>query len=73
MSAVRRARRTTLRRTDLETAYAFAAEHGLAVSGLRVDPAGGFVLDFGSSGVANDDAIDRELAALEERHGQGRA
>lgn len=69
----KRIRRPVLRRTDLDTAYRFAAENGLAVRGLSVAPDGGFSLDFGPPGTANDDAIDRELALLEQRHGQHRA
>lgn len=66
-------RRPSLRKSDLETAYAFAAEHGLGVRALRVGGDGGFSLDFGDPGAANDDAIDRELALLEARHGSSRA
>lgn len=69
----KRIRRPTLRQSDLKTAYAFAEKHGLLVRSLRVDAGGGFSLDFGPQDTANDDAIDRELALLEERHGQGRA
>jgi len=65
------ARRQGLRKRDLQTAYAFAAEHGLKVRSLRSDGAGGFALDFGDPIAANDDALDRELALLEARHGQG--
>lgn len=68
-----RTRRLALRKGDLDTAYKFAAEHGLAVRGLSVAADGGFSLDFEPSGTANDDAIDRELALLELRHGQHRA
>lgn len=65
------ARRPGIRKRDLETAYAFAAEHGLKVRALRSDGRGGFALDFGDPTAANDDALDRELALLEARHGQG--
>lgn len=68
MTAVKR---QGLRKRDLETAYAFAAEHGLKIRALRTDGAGGFSLDFGDPMAANDDALDRELALLEARHGQG--
>lgn len=68
-----RQRRPALRDSDLETAYAFAEKHGLAVRALRSDGRGGFVLDFGDPNAANDDALDRELAILEARHGQGGA
>jgi hypothetical protein len=69
----KRSRRPVLRRSDLDTAYRFAAENGLAVRGLTVGVDGGFSLDFGPPGTANDDAVDQELAALERRHGEGRA
>lgn len=69
----KRSRRHVLRKGDLDTAYRFAAENGLAVRGLTVAVDGGFSFDFGPPGTANDDAVDRELAALEERHGQHRA
>lgn len=66
------AKRPGLRQRDLETAFAFAEKHGLAVRGLRSDGQGGFVLDFGDPNAANDD-IGRELALLEARHGKGAA
>jgi galactokinase/mevalonate kinase-like predicted kinase len=66
------AKRPGLRRRDLETAYAWAAEHGLQVRALRAAGDGGFTLDFGDPTAANDDALDLELARLEARHGQGR-
>ena len=71
--ATQRTRRHVLRRSDLDTAYRFAAENGLAVRGLTVGPDGGFSLDFGPTGTANDDAVDLELAELERRHGERRA
>lgn len=63
--------RPGLRRRDLETAVAWAAEHGLKIRALRTSGDGGFTLDFGEPLAANDDALDRELAILEARHGQG--
>ena len=67
-----RHRRPQLRDSDLETAYAFAAKHGLKVRALQSDGRGGFRLDFEEPTPANDD-VDRELAELEARHGQGAA
>ncbi|MGV3580038.1 hypothetical protein [Brevundimonas sp.] len=69
----RRSGRPHLRNTDLETAYAFAEKHHLKVRALQSDGRGGFRLDFGDPDAANDDALDRELALLEARHGQGGA
>lgn len=67
MGAVRQ-RRLQLRQVDLETAYAFAKKHELPISALRVSADGGFSLDFGPPQAANDDAVDQELAELEEKH-----
>ena len=63
--------RPGLRRRDLETAIAWAAEHGLSIRALRASGDGSFTLDFGNPEAANDDALDRELAQLEARHGKG--
>jgi len=68
-----RPRRPQLRDSDLETAYAFAEKHGFRVRALQSDGRGGFRLDFEDPTAANDDALDRELALLEARHGQGAA
>lgn len=68
--ASERQRRATLRKRDLNVAYEFAESHGLKICGLRTHADGGFSLDFGDR-PANDDEIDRELAALESRHGEG--
>lgn len=67
-----RQRRPQLRDADLETAWAFAEKHGLKVRALQSDGRGGFRLDFEEPTAANDD-VDRELAELEARHGQGAA
>ena len=65
------ARRPAVRKSDLTAAYAFASEHGLTVRALRCLTDGGFVFDFVSPGVLEPlDPIDRELAALEARHGK---
>ncbi len=68
--ASRAPRRPTPRKADMARAYAFASDKGLKVCGLRVHPDGGFTLDFGDR-PANDDDIDKELAELERRHGEG--
>lgn len=68
--ASRASRRPTPRKADMERAYAFAERHGLKVAGIRIHNDGGFSLDFGER-PANDDAIDKELAELERRHGEG--
>lgn len=65
-----RHRRPQLRDADLETAFAFAEKHGLKIRAMQSDGRGGFRLDFGEVTAANDD-VDRELAELEARHGQG--
>ena len=65
------ARRPAVRKSDLAAAYAFASEHGLTVRALKCLTDGGFVFDFVAQGVFEPpDPIDRELAALEARHGE---
>lgn len=65
--------RPGLRRRDLETAYTWAAQHGLKVRALRAGSDGGFTLDFGDPDPANDDAEAQELAELERRYGKSGA
>jgi hypothetical protein len=66
------ARRPAVRKSDLSAAYAFASEHGLTVRALRCLTDGGFVFDsVAPVGLQSSDPIDRELAALEARHGEG--
>ena len=64
-------RRPPIRKSDIENAAATLLAHGLRPKAIDFLPSGGIRFHFDDPTVPATDELDKELAELEARHGEG--